>query len=29
MILPDVYPWLDNESDQWEELTAEPEYPYD
>lgn len=30
MLLPDVFPWFDNESDSYEELiNQEIEYPYD
>jgi hypothetical protein len=27
--LPDLRPWLDNESDLYEELPSQSEYPYD
>lgn len=26
---PDLEPWFDNPSDQYDELPAGPEYPYD
>jgi hypothetical protein len=29
MEYPDLEPWLDNPSDQWDELPAGPEYPYE
>jgi len=27
--LPDLEPWLDNPSDLWDELPADPDQPYD
>jgi hypothetical protein len=29
VILPDLEPWLDNESDLWDELPAGDDCPYD
>lgn len=29
MDYPDLEPWFDNPSDQWDELPAGPEYPYE
>lgn len=27
--LPDIFPWLDNESDIYDELPVQEEFPYD